>query len=158
MSFFPKCSMINPSCLCSMCFASHAVKCWSSTHAHPTKVFLHIFLHVQKWKLSCRETFLLQVIWWIFCTFFFFCIEQLDRKNKSVRHSVFKCAKCVAWPSFFLFPAMTKVVSGSEACSWKHYAAFLICARLWKLDDVFKELHGSHYIFILLRKENTRLH
>lgn len=83
-----------------------------------------------------------------FCTFL--CIEQFDKKN-SVRQLFL--LKCVAWLSFSFF-RVNEVMSGPEACSWKHYAALLIHVPLQKLDDVLKELHGSHYIFILLRKEN----
>lgn len=54
----------------------------------------------------------------------------------------------------FLLFKMDEVTSSPDACSWKHYATLPIHVPLQKLDDILEELHGSHYIFILLRKES----
>lgn len=55
----------------------------------------------------------------------------------------------------FFFFKVIEVDTGTEACSWEDYAALLLHGPRQKLDDVLKELHGSHYVFILLRKCDT---
>lgn len=66
------------------------------------------------------------------------------------------CLSNVLHDPVLSFFRMIEVISDPEACSWKHYAGLLIHVCPQKLDNVLKELHGSHYIFILLRKENRR--
>lgn len=57
---------------------------------------------------------------------------------------IIKCVKCVAWPSIFLF-RMIDATSGGNTTQ-RHWSS----SYLEKLNDILKELHGSHYIFILL--------
>lgn len=53
----------------------------------------------------------------------------------------------------FVLLRMTEVISGSEAGStMQHYPSVCMCVLLLTLDDILKELHRSHYVFILLRE------
>lgn len=51
------------------------------------------------------------------------------------------------------FLRMIKVISSPEPSSWRHNTASRLSVPLQALDDVLKELHGRHYIFILFRIE-----
>lgn len=50
-----------------------------------------------------------------------------------------------------LFLKTIKVISSPELSSRRHNTASRLSVPLQALDDVLKELHGRHYIFILFR-------
>lgn len=101
------------------------------------------FFHVQKSKSKYHAKKHFFFRWFGECCTFLY-MEQLDWKHNSVHQFALKKCRPV-----LLFHDKWNY-SGPEACSGKLYAALLVQFSLQKLDDVLKELHGSHNIFILL--------